>query len=88
MLALTLLLAKRPYMSRVYNILETFNEFVVLTIGYLILALTETNISVSTRGTLGVWTIILILAIITLNGAYFIYLSCKAAYVFIMNHYI
>ena len=50
MLALTLLLAKRPYMSRVYNILETFNEFVVLTIGYLILALTETNISVETRG--------------------------------------
>ena len=37
---------------------------------------------------MGVWTIVLILAIITLNGAYFIYLSCRAAYVFIMDCYI
>ena len=75
-------------MSRVYNILETFNELVVLTIGYLTLVFTETDLSVETRGTVGVWTIVLILTIITFNGVYWAYLSIRAAYLSIKDCYI
>ena len=44
MTASTLLLAKRPYSSRVYNLLEIINELVVLCVGYLVLILTWTDL--------------------------------------------